>query len=158
MQFGTWLRDARAREKDKGVDHRELACYANKLTPYVQDCMARALQGMEELYAQLPPAVAPEEKQRKQWEDGRTAFVARMRESLDLIGAALTAVGCTEEELAAVSDEGPDPEGDQEPAPGPDEPSGDSEELAEPDAEKTVQLPLPPVSLAVAKSLTKTNK
>lgn len=158
MQFGTWLRDARAQEKDRGISHRDLACDARKLTPYVQDRMARALQGLEELYAQLPSVAAPEEAQRAQWEEGRRAFIVRTREALDLLGATLTAVGCTEEELESILDDDPDPETDQEPAPDPDEPSGEPEERVEPDVEETVQLPLVPVALALAKLPEKTGK
>lgn len=79
-----------------------MACYASKLTPYVQDHMARALQNMEELYAQLPSVALSEEDQREHWENGRGAYITRMRESLDHIGAALSAVGCTDKELDRV--------------------------------------------------------
>lgn len=158
MQFGTWLRDARAQEKDRGVDHRELACYASKLTPYVQDRMARALQGLEELYAQLPSVAAPEEKQREAWEGGREAFVVRTREALDLLGAVLTSIGCTEKELASVTDEEPDPEPEAEPQPVSDNSSDAPEEEAKPDVEETVQLPFVVLPLSNTKKPEKAEK
>lgn len=99
MLFGTWLQSARARERESGVDHRELACYAGKLTPYVQDQMSRALHDLEKLYIRIPPTALHESNQRLLWESLRTDFVRDIRGALDHIGAVLTAVGCTEEEL-----------------------------------------------------------
>jgi hypothetical protein len=89
-------------EQGKGVDHRELACYATALTPYVRDHLARAAQNIEELYAQLPSAVVGEEQQRGYWESGREAYITRLCEVLHHLGAALTAVGCTDDELKSM--------------------------------------------------------
>lgn len=144
MQFGTWLRDARAQERDRGVSHRELVSQPVMLTEYMQDHMARALQNMEELYAQFPAAAHDEARQREIWEALREPFVIRMREALDHIGAVLTVV-CTTEELerAGCDEESPesapeDEKVDKEPP----------EETAEPDLEETVHVPLPVVASA----------
>lgn len=96
---GTWLHSVRAVEQGKGVDHRELACYAALLTPYVRDHLARAAQSIEELYTQLPSVVVGEDQQRAHWENGREAYISRLCEVLHHLGAALTAVGCTDDEL-----------------------------------------------------------
>lgn len=100
MEYGTWLHATRAQEKVDGVDHIAMACYASTLTPYIRDHLAPALQGLEDLYAQLPPVIATEESQREYWENGRDAYIAKIRAALDHIGAALNAVGCTDEQLA----------------------------------------------------------
>lgn len=100
MTFGTWLRTAREDEKDRGVDHYALACDAVRLTPYVRDHLARAAQGIEALYTQLPAAPVPESAQRAHWENGREAYIVRLREVLEHLAAALNAVGCTDRQLA----------------------------------------------------------
>lgn len=119
MLFGTWLRAARARERETGVDHRELACYAGKLTPYVQDQMSQALHDLEKLYIRIPPTALHESNQRMLWESLRTEFVHDIRIALDRIAAVLTAVGCTEEELEAIlggaTDDEPDAGLEEEP-------------------------------------------
>jgi hypothetical protein len=99
VQNGTWLRDVRAKERDKGVNHKDLACYASSLTPYVRDHLARAAQGIEELYGQLPSVIIPDGAQRTFWEEGREDFISRVCEVLSHLGAALAAVGCTDNEL-----------------------------------------------------------
>lgn len=97
---GTWLRAVRAEERDKGVDFRALACHASELTPYVRDQLSRAAQGIEELYASLPSPLTPDTQQREFWESGREEYVARVCEAVQRLGAALAAVGCTDNELA----------------------------------------------------------
>jgi hypothetical protein len=111
--FGTWLASIRASERDSGVDHRELACYASKLTPYVQGHMSEALHDLEKLYTQLPPTVAEESDQREAWEGLREEYVRTLRQALDHLAATLTAVGCTDAELGGVlgTPEGEDPPG-----------------------------------------------
>lgn len=99
MTYGTWLSAARAEEKRLGVDHHEMACYASRLTPYVQNHLAVALRDLEQLYAELPSPIAEDVEQREYWEGTRREYVSRIRAALDHIGAALTAVGCTDEEL-----------------------------------------------------------
>lgn len=146
MHFGTWLRATRAKEREDGVDHVELACYASKLTPYIRDHMARALQDMEELYAQLPSAAVPEENQRDHWENGRQAYITRMRESLDHIGAALNAVGCTDEELDNVSQA--NEEEIESDTPEPASESGDEVQVDE-ESQETTQIALAAISRAV---------
>jgi hypothetical protein len=89
-------------ERDKGVNHDHLARYASSLTPYVRDHLARAAQGIEELYAALPSDLTPEDEQRSAWEDGRAEYVDRICESIQHLGAALTAVGCTDDELKRI--------------------------------------------------------
>lgn len=102
MLFGTWLRSIRTQERDTGVDFNQLACYGSKLTPYIQDHMAVALKDIEMMYNQLPSTALSEEEQRERWEGLRTEYIARMRAALDHFGAALAAVGCTEEELGQI--------------------------------------------------------
>ena len=102
--FGTWLATVRASERDSGVNHRELACYPSKLTPYVQGHMSEALHSMEKLYAQLPPVLLDEDEQREAWEGRREEFIRAMREALDHIAATLSAVGCTDSLLSTVLD------------------------------------------------------
>lgn len=143
VQFGTWLSDARASEKDKGVNHRELACYGSKLTPYVQNQLAPALQDMETLYAALPSVTEDEEKQRAFWEDFRPEYVQRIRVALDSIGAALTAVGCTEDELASAVPDATEPDASSE------TPEGEDQE---PKNDETVLLDVVEVRQAVEAS------
>ena len=130
MLFGTWLRAARARGREAGVDYTELACYPDKLTLYMRDQMSLALQTMEELYCRLPSTTEDEPSQRETWENLRGDFVAHMRESLDLLGAVLTAVGCTEEELEAVGS----PDDGEEVATGPSEGCTDEEIISSEEA------------------------
>lgn len=102
MRFGTWLRDIRAKEREAGVNHRDLASRPAELTSYVQDHLSQALRKLELMYTQIPPAPIPEDRLRIRWESFRGRYIRDIRYALDHIGAALTAVGCTEEELAAV--------------------------------------------------------
>lgn len=102
MHFGTWLRDVRAEEREAGVNHRDLACRPAELTSYVQDQMCEALSRMERLYIRIPPAPLDESHLREKWEDFREPYIYELRKALDHIGAALTAVGCTEDELASI--------------------------------------------------------
>lgn len=138
MHFGTWLRAARAEEKSKGVSHRDLACYASKLTPYVQEHLALALQDMEKLYAELPPVLLEDSVQRVFWEGFREEYISRVRGSLDHIGAALAAVGCTDDQLAQV---GQKDEPVEEELPEPDD-DGDGEEDV---VEETLTIPVLPL-------------
>lgn len=108
--FGTWLASIRARERDSGVNHRDLACNPSKLTPYVQGQLGTALHELEKLYATLPPVVTEEDEQREAWEELRDGYILTVREALDRIGATLTAVGCTDRELSTLLDPEPEPE------------------------------------------------
>lgn len=99
MSYGTWLRDLRAEERDAGVDHRDLACYASKLTPHVRDHLALAAQGIEELYTSLPAMITPDWAQRTYWEDSREVYLTRLTQALQHLGSALVAAGCTDAEL-----------------------------------------------------------
>lgn len=99
MLYGTWLQSARAREREAGVDHRDLACYANLLTSYVQEHLSQALYRLEKLYIRVPPTALNEEHQRSLWETLRPDLIRDVREATDHIAAVLAAVGCTEEEL-----------------------------------------------------------
>jgi len=99
--FGSFLRSARTREREAGIDHRELACYAGKLTPYVQSNLSNALLTLETLYTRIPSTVISEQQQRELWEQLRSVYIQDIRSALDRIAAVLTAVGCTEEELEA---------------------------------------------------------
>lgn len=145
VQLGTWLRVARAQERDSGVDFRELACYASKLTPHIQDHLAPALQDLELLYAELPPTVSAEEEQREFWESYRSEYIRRIRGALDHIGAALVAVGCTDEELLADPEPDPDPEDEDGEPSDPEESEGE-----EGGPEETVSLPLPVIRQVVS--------
>lgn len=136
MEYGTWLRTMRAQEKVAGVDHIAMACYASQLTPYVRTHLATALQDMEELYAQLPPVIALEEEQREHWENGRDAYIACIRGALDHIGAALNAVGCTDEQLASAGHNEPEPDD----APEEKEPSEENEPKQIESGEETMRL------------------
>lgn len=138
MPNGTFLRSARARERAAGVDFRELACYAGKLTPYVQSQLSAALLGLEKLYLQIPTVALPEEVQREAWEDFRPEYIREIRVALDLIAASLTAVGCTEEELTAAYLPGI-PEADDMP------PEADDSE-GTPEVERTLVFPVPVLS------------
>lgn len=145
--FGTWLASIRARERDSGVSHRDLACDPLKLTPYVQGQLAEALQSLERLYATLPPVVTEESEQREAWETLRDSYVLTVREALDRIGATLTAVGCTDRELSGVLDPpepepAPEPETvtDEEDQGGEDAPLGSNDETAEMPVPKWVKM------------------
>jgi hypothetical protein len=140
----------RDREKASGVDHRDLACYASRLTPHVRDHLAHAAQEIEKLYGQLPSAASFESQQREHWEEGREDYIESIRSVLGHLASALTAVGCTDEQLA-LGESGEDPE----PAPLPDEPDEPEtdEQLDAPDSdpEKTIGIPFSGVkALAVA--------
>lgn len=106
MQFGTWLSALRGQESIDGVDHYELACYASKLTPYVRGNLDDALGLLASVSDDIPDGVSDDDL-RAYWEENRSAYIRKIREVLDHIGAALTAVGCTDKqlELAAKSDE-----------------------------------------------------
>lgn len=135
--FGTWLRSVRARERDKGTPYRDLATYPEKLTPYVQEELAQAAQVVETLYVKLPRATDPVGDQRAQWEQGREEFIATVRTALDHLGAALSAVGCTDAELSAALRTTDTEEPSESPESGEENPDHES------DSEKTV-----PVSLS----------
>lgn len=136
MLFGTWLRTCRAKEREAGVDHRQLACHPAELSTYEQHNLSKALHLMEKLYIRIPPSAFSDSRLRERWEGFRSEYIRELRVALDCIGAALTAVGCTEEELEAagrpVKASVPDAEEDTE-NPG-------SEEKVE--TEETVVLPL----------------
>jgi hypothetical protein len=134
--FGTWLRSVRAREREAGVDHRELACYASKLTPYIQDNLSEALHRLEKLYIQIPATAFTEQIQRERWEKLRPGYVRDVREALDFLAATLTAVGCTEDELESVNRPSADPEGNDDPSEG----CADNEDFS---SEETTQIPIP---------------
>lgn len=104
MQFGTWLKDVRAQERDRGVDHFDLACNASRLTPYIKDNLALFLRDLEFLYLELPTERMSEADQREYWEEHRDEYVRRLRIALNRLAATLTAVGCTDQELAGISD------------------------------------------------------
>lgn len=137
MLFGTWLRSVRARQQDEGVDHRDLATYASKLTPFVRDELSTALHALESLYIRIPPEVLSDENQRERWLDLRSEYIREMRSALDHLGAALTVVGCTDEELGNALDS--EEESDEAPESGPDEEA--EEEVSASDV--TVQIPVP---------------
>lgn len=102
MQYGTWIHDVRAQEKDKGVDFYKLACYASKLTPYIKDRLSYALRDLEQLYLALPADIDGDAEQREYWEASREEYIESVRTALCGIAAALAAVGCTDEELAGI--------------------------------------------------------
>jgi len=135
--FGTFLQSARAVERSRGVDFRQLASDASKLTPYVQAHMSEALLSLETLYTKLPSTLRPEDHQRATWEGLRTEYVAEIRGALDHIAAILTVVGCTEDELATVGETGNSGESN-----GVSEGCTDSEDFLR---DVTVQIPLPGV-------------
>jgi hypothetical protein len=117
VQFGTWLKDVRAQERDRGVDHYELACNASLLTPYIKDNLSLALRDLELLYTKLPTGLMSDDEQRAHWEESRDTYVVQVRDALERIAATLTAVGCTEKELASISDDRESPDDvPQEPA------------------------------------------
>lgn len=149
MHHGAWLRATRTQEKDSGVDHKELACYAGRLTPYVQDHLSHALKGLEELYMLLPSTVLEESEQREEWEELRDEFIERTRKALDHIGATLCSVGCTDEQLANAGRDHDNAE-DQET----EDQEGDNGEACDEDDE-TIAMPIPesPVVLSVVKKI-----
>lgn len=157
MTHGTWLRTVRSREKSAGVDHRQFACYASTLTPHVRDHLARAAQGIEKLYGQLPAATVSEADQREHWTEGREAYIDSIRDVLGHLAAALTAVGCTDKQLALG-----DPGEEGIPAEVPEEPDGpdDAEEdvVAESDPEKTVAVPISAVKVLAVGDLKKKSR
>lgn len=104
VQLGTWLRDVRAQERDRGVDHYELACHASRLTPYIKDNMSQALRDLERLWMRLPTELMGEDEQRLFWEEYRAEYIRQVQGALVRFAASLTAVGCTEEELALAFD------------------------------------------------------
>jgi hypothetical protein len=124
--FGTWLANARTSERDSGVNHRELASYASRLTPYIQGHMSEALHSLEKLYAQLPPTVMEEGEQREAWEGLREEYIRTTRVALDHIAATLASVGCTDAELSAVLD-----------------PEVEAEAPSTDDDDETTEIPLP---------------
>lgn len=99
VQYGTWLGAAREEEIKQGVDHYELACYPGKLTPYVGNHLDEADRLLTGVRGDLPDFPVEEQDQREYWEGGREAYIGRLREVLDHLGAALVAVGCTDKQL-----------------------------------------------------------
>jgi hypothetical protein len=140
--YGTWLKDVRAQEKTQGVDHRELACYASLLTARVQDELSRALRGLELLYIRIPAVALHEDFQRDRWENYRTEYIREIREALDHIGAALAAVGCTDEELAGAHQTQCSAEDEEEPEEPTDESSEEDSSDGIADNEETVKFPV----------------
>jgi hypothetical protein len=114
------------------------------LTPYIRGHLAPALQDLEDLYAELPSLITDEGDQRRFWEETRPEYIRRVREAMNHIGAALTAVGCTDEDL-----EDPKPEvvDDAEEAE-----EADSE-VSEDEGDETVLLPLPDIQHEVTQEV-----
>lgn len=138
MLFGTWLRSVRARQQDDGLDHRELATYASKLTPYVRDELSTALHKLESVYIRIPPEVLGDAVQRERWLDLREEYIREIRIALDHIAATLTVVGCTDAELSDVlDDDDEEEEVDNEDV---EEDGNDEEEFVN---DVTVQIPVP---------------
>lgn len=102
MPYGTWLEGVRSQERSRGVDYRHLACYASELTPYVRDQLARAALGLEEIYAHLPSLLVSDDAQREHWVAARDTYVNHVSAVVRHLGAALSAVGCTDAEFAQV--------------------------------------------------------
>ncbi len=134
--FGDWLETARAQGRATGVDYRDLACYARKLTPYVEHELFVAARGLEQMYIRIPPGPLDEETLRGMWEDHRSDYIRNLRGVLDHLALALAAVGCSSEELA---DAGM-PEVPQKIA---DEASEKAPEDSVPAAEETIEVKIP---------------
>jgi hypothetical protein len=101
MSSGDWLSTTRNHQAEvHGVDHLELACNADKLTEYVSRKLNVAAQAVEHARVAVPQESWSEEAQRKLWEEDRGIFVDDMVHALACLGAILTAVGCTEKEMA----------------------------------------------------------
>lgn len=83
----------------------------------------------------IPSVVLDEEELRELWPEFRAEYIREARRALDHIAAALTAVGCTEEELAGA-------DGSPEPAEKNDDPSDIPPEEEASAIEETVQLPV----------------
>lgn len=103
MQTGTWLRSVRASEVEQGISHRELACDAGKLTSHVRERLARAQVRLARVIAMIPSADEDEAAQREVWEDGRQGYVDLLCAAVADLGSALTAVGCSDCEVAGAS-------------------------------------------------------
>lgn len=144
MQFGTWLETTRVNAQNSGVDLRELATYAAKLTPYVQGQLFYARVGLEKLHIQLPPTPLSEKEQRERWEEHRERFIGDVRVVLDDIASVLIAVGCTDEELAAAGAvaRSVTPVSDTEDETESDESSENDEAVEAADPDETVQVPI----------------
>lgn len=100
MQYGTWLTTLRAEEATEGVDHYEMACYADRLTSYVRDHLHAAVDGLTAADYGIPEtSLTPDDELREHWETTRSEYIQQLREALGHIGAALTAVGCTDKQL-----------------------------------------------------------
>lgn len=93
MQVRTWLSDLRASEAARGVDHRELACYAQKLTPYAYTHLDAAVSALSVAELEMPASDFSEEEQRENWEKSREDIVRLLTGALDSVGRILTALG-----------------------------------------------------------------
>lgn len=141
---GTVLRTIRAGEKSKGVNYTTLACHASVLTPHVRDHLSRAARKIEELYNQLPSPVTPDVAQRSHWESQREAYVARICEVIEHVGATLTAMGCTDTEMEKLlgCEDGAN-ETEIEISTAPSESSEEHTPMEKSGSDKTVTVPLP---------------
>ena len=104
MHTGTWLKSVREQEAADGVDHRDLACDPLKLTARTREELLQAVQHIQRALSGIPLPLDSYDQQREMWEDGRTVYVGALREAASHLGAALTAVSCTDKELGAASD------------------------------------------------------
>jgi hypothetical protein len=101
VEFNDWLITQRMhQETQHDVDHRELACDPYQMSRYVLTQMHSALDTMETARMNVPSHGMHEETQRKAWEDNRSSFVDNIVTMLGCVGSMLTAVGCTDKELA----------------------------------------------------------
>lgn len=94
-----WLRSVRAHEIETGIDHRELACYAGKMTVHVRERLGQAQEHLAYALGVLPSESDTEETQRELWEGGRRTYLGLIAAAATSLASALTALGCTDELL-----------------------------------------------------------
>lgn len=102
MQFDKWLADQRRYQAETfDVDYGHMASDVDEMTAYVTMNLNAAFLELAEAQQEVPwKPWAKTEKRAEVWETGRDKVVGEIVDVLMFIGNVLTAVGCSDEELA----------------------------------------------------------
>lgn len=102
MQFNEWLADQRRYQAETfGIDYDKMNVDVDALTTYVTMNLNAAFLELAETQQEVPwKPWAKTEKRAEVWETGRDKVVGELVDVLMFVGNVLTAVGCSDEELA----------------------------------------------------------
>lgn len=102
VNFNEWLCTQRRYQAETfGVNYDEMRLDVDKLTEYVTMNLNAAFLELAETQQEVPwKPWAKSEKRAKVWKTGRDKVVGELVDVLMFVGNVLTAVGCSDEELA----------------------------------------------------------